>query len=888
MSSDNAQHTPMMQQYLRIKAEHPNELVFYRMGDFYELFFDDAKKAARLLDITLTARGKSAGAPIAMAGIPYHAAENYIARLIRHGESVVVCEQVGEAGAQKGPMERQVARVVTPGTVSDDAFLDERRDTLLAALVCLNERWGLAYLDMSSGRFNVQELSDIDHVLGELARIQAAEVLYPEDVSWRAQLEGQRGLRGRLPWHFDRDSGHRQLCQQFGVHDLQGFGCEAMPSAIAAAGALLVYARETQRNALPHLRGIQVDNAKDTLQLDAATRRNLEITHTLAGDTRSTLAGILDQTRSAMGSRLLRRWLHQPIRVREILLWRQQAIDELIADHAWDELSQPLADMGDGERVLSRVALRSARPRDLARLRNLLALIPDFAQWLSIRQSTRLQALAGNIAPQPALADLLQRAVVEAPPAVLRDGGVIADGFDADLDELRGLSTNAGDYLLALEAKEREASGIAALKIGYNRVSGYYFELSRLHAEQAPAHFIRRQTLKNVERYITPELKAFEDKALSASARALAREKQLFEDLLDAITFELTPLQALCESLAELDALVCLAERADTLNWAKPTLLDEPGITIEAGRHPVVERLLSEPFTANDLRLDNEQRMLVVTGPNMGGKSTYMRQTALIVLLAHIGSHVPASAASIGPVDRIFTRIGSSDDLASGRSTFMVEMTEAATILHNATPHSLVIMDEIGRGTSTFDGLSLAWAAAEYLAMQCRSLSLFATHYFELTALPDLLEGVANVHLAAAEHDGHVVFLHSVKPGPASQSYGLQVAQLAGVPAEVISRARERLALLESQSVSLRYSEPLAALATPAASPADTPPTAVAADTPQRNTSRKLSLRNDNPQADLFATRQPSDVELSLRQIDPDSLSPREALELIYALKKQL
>jgi DNA mismatch repair protein MutS len=867
----------MMQQYLRIKAEHPNELVFYRMGDFYELFFDDAKKAARLLDITLTARGKSAGAPIAMAGIPYHAAENYIARLIRHGESVVICEQIGEAGAQKGPMERQVARVVTPGTVSDDAFLEERRDTILASLVCLHERWGLAYLDMSSGRFNVQELNNFDAVAGELARIQPAELLYPEDVSWRGQLEGQRGLRGRLPWHFDRDSGHRQLCQQFAVHDLQGFGCEALPSAIAAAGALLAYARETQRNALAHLRGIQVDNAKDMLQLDAATRRNLEITHTLAGDTRNTLAGILDQTRSAMGSRLLRRWLHQPIRAREVLLWRQQAIAELISAHAWDELSQPLSDMGDGERVLSRIALRSARPRDLARLRDLLALIPGFAAWLATRESSRLRSLAGNITPQPELAGLLQRALIEAPPAVLRDGGVIADGFDAELDELRGLSTNAGDYLLALEAKEREASGISALKIGYNRVSGYYFELSRLRAEQAPAHFIRRQTLKNVERYITPELKAFEDKALSASARALAREKQLFEELLDAIAVELTPLQALCESLAELDALSCLSERADTLNWVRPTLLDVPGITIEAGRHPVVERLLSEPFTANDLHLDNERRMLVVTGPNMGGKSTYMRQAALIVLLAHIGSYVPASAARIGPVDRIFTRIGSSDDLASGRSTFMVEMTEAATILNNATPHSLVIMDEIGRGTSTFDGLSLAWAAAEYLAMECGSLSLFATHYFELTALPELLDGVANVHLAAAEHDGHVVFLHAVKPGPASQSYGLQVAQLAGVPSAVINRARERLAMLESQSVSLRHSEVTAVTASPTSSTANT-----------SNSSRARAAERNNPQPDLFATRQPSAIELALRDIDPDSLSPREALAVVYALKKQL
>lgn len=854
----------MMQQYLRIKAEHPHELVFYRMGDFYELFFDDAKKAARLLDITLTQRGRSAGEPIAMAGVPFHAAENYIGRLIRQGESVVICEQIGEPGAQKGPMERQVARVVTPGTVSDEAFLDERRDTLLGAVCCLKSQWGLATLDMASGRFRIQELGSVELLQAELARLNPAELLFPEDALWKDQLSECRGLRARMPWHFEYESAYRQLCQQFAVHDLQGYGCDNLPAAITAAGALLGYARETQRSALPHLRGISVENARDTLQMDAATRRNLELTQNLHGENQATLAAVIDQTRSPMGSRLLRRWLHQPIRQRDILKARQQAIQELLDLQAWDELGDWLATVGDGERILSRIALRSARPRDLARLRDLLALLPAISGWLLPQESLRLRELRVAIRPFPALADTLRRALVEAPPVVLRDGGVLAEGFDAELDELRGISTHAGDYLIALESQERERSGIAGLKIGYNRVSGYYFELSRAQAELAPAHFIRRQTLKNAERYITPELKAFEDKALSASARALAREKLLYDDLLDTILEELTDLQALCEALAELDVLSCLAERAHTLNWVCPTLSDEPGLHIEAGRHPVVERMLTTPFTANDLSLHPEQRMQVITGPNMGGKSTYMRQTALIVLLAHVGSFVPANAALIGPVDRIFTRIGSSDDLASGRSTFMVEMTEAANILHNATPDSLVIMDEIGRGTSTFDGLSLAWAAAEYLAADRRSLTLFATHYFELTALADQLAGVINVHLSAAEHDGHVVFLHSVKPGPASQSYGLQVAQLAGMPSAVIQAARQKLQQLELQSAAIKGSDS------------------------RMSSSKQLAAIATTSQSDLFATRYPSDVELRLRDIDPDGLTPRAAHELIYALKQLL
>lgn len=849
------EHTPMMQQYLRIKADHPNELVFYRMGDFYELFFDDAKRAARLLDISLTHRGRSAGEPIAMAGVPYHAAENYLARLIRQGESVVICEQVGEANAQKGPMERKVVRILTPGTVSDEALLDAHKENLLAAVCRVGKHWGLACLDMASGRFCLQEMSSDELLQAELARYNPSEVLYPEDASWQNLLSDCRGLRSRMPWHFEAESNHRLLCQHFDVHDLQGFGCDHLKAGSTAAGALLAYARETQRSTLPHIRNLSVEQADDILQLDVATRRNLELTQNIQGSTEATLASVLDQTRSPMGSRLLRRWLHQPIRNQQTLGERQQAIAELLEAHAWDTLGDWLNQMGDGERILSRVALGSARPRDLARLRDLLNLLPALHDWLSQQQSARLIALCQHIKPFPELASTLQAAVVEAPPVVLREGGVIANGFDAELDELRAISTNAGDHLVKLENEERERSGIASLKIGYNRVSGYYFELSRLQAEQAPVHFIRRQTLKNVERFITPELKAFEDKALSASARALAREKQLYDELLAILLTALAPLQSLCNALAELDVLCCLSERSDALNWVCPALTSHTGIVIEGGRHPVVERMLTSTFTANDVSLSPEQRMLVITGPNMGGKSTYMRQIALIVLLAHIGSHVPASRAEIGVVDRIFTRIGSSDDLASGRSTFMVEMTEAANILHNATPQSLVIMDEIGRGTSTFDGLSLAWAAAEHLALQRRAMTLFATHYFELTCLADQLDGVRNVHLSAAEHEGQVIFLHSVKPGPANQSYGLQVAQLAGIPNEVIRAAKQRLQWLENQSVHNQHQQA------------------------QQQPSQMF-------QNDLFAVAEPSAVELRLLDINPDELSPRQALDLLYELKQ--
>lgn len=851
MSTDSLNdHTPMMQQYLRIKAEYPHQLVFYRMGDFYELFFDDAIKAARLLDITQTARGKSGGKPIAMAGVPYHAAESYIGKLTRLGESVVVCEQIGDPATSKGPVERAVARIVTPGTVSDEAFLNERQDTLLCAVHSSDNRIGIASLDISSGRFSVQEVTSEEALVAELARFNPAELLIAEDGLLLKLLGDSRGLRKRLPWEFDSEAATRALCQQFQIKDLHSFGCVDLHTGIAAAGALLSYAKETQRTALPHLRGLRVESTKTSLQLDPATRRNLELTQNLNGEFEHTLAWVFDNAASAMGSRMLRRWLHQPLRDRAILLQRQEVVQELKENYRFEPLRETLRDVGDVERILGRVALKSARPRDLSRLRDTLALLPQLQAGLHSFQSTHLQQLARGISEYPELADLLHRAIIESPPVVMREGGVIADGFDAELDELRSLSANAGDYLLALEQREREASGIATLKVGYNRVSGYFIELTRTQAENAPAHFIRRQTLKNAERFITPELKLFEDKALSASSRALAREKALYEELLERLLNDLSVLQITGESLAELDVLANFSERACALNLVRPELVEAPGIHIEAGRHPVVEKVLDAPFTPNSVTLSPERRMLVITGPNMGGKSTFMRQTALIVLLAHVGSFVPAGSARIGPVDRIFTRIGSSDDLAGGRSTFMVEMTETANILHNATPESLVLMDEVGRGTSTFDGLSLAWAAADYLAREIRALTLFATHYFELTMLPEQDDGVVNVHLAAAEHGDRILFLHSVKEGPASQSYGLQVAQLAGIPAAVIQQARDKLAQLENQEVRTQLSQPAGPL-----------------------------------QNDLFSAG-PSALECKLAMINPDSLSPREALDMLYALKK--
>jgi len=854
-TSVGAGHTPFMRQYLAAKAEHPDILLFFRMGDFYELFYDDARKAARLLDITLTQRGQSAGAPIPMAGVPYHAVENYLARLVKLGESVALCEQIGDPALSKGPVKREVVRIVTPGTVTDAALMEERRDNLLLSIAAGQTGYGLAWVDLSTGRFLLTEVSSAEGLAAELARLQPAETLVGEDVAWPKLVSTLPGLRKRQPWHFDGDAARRELCRFFKTRDLLGFGVDGMPLAVAAAGCLLGYVEETQKAALPHLTGMAVENAGETIAMDAATRRNLEIDTHQSGRVENTLLGVLDETVTPMGARLLRRWLNRPLRDRQVLRGRHQAIGSLIDARRHATLRERLRGIGDLERILARVALRSARPRDLSTLRDGLAAAPSLREDIDGLDSPLLHSLVERIGDHADTAALLARAVVAQPPVLLRDGGVLAEGYDDELDELRQLSTNADQFLVDMEEREKAASGISSLKVGYNRVHGYYIEITKAHSEKAPQHYTRRQTTKNAERYITEELKQFEDKVLSAKERSLMRERALYELLLDKLTDRLSELKIAATAMAELDVLANLAERAETLDWAAPALSDEQGIHIERGRHPVVEKVRDEPFEPNDLVLDQSRRMLVITGPNMGGKSTYMRQNALIVLLAHVGSYVPASAATIGPIDRIFTRIGAGDDLSRGQSTFMVEMSETANILHNATECSLVLMDEVGRGTSTYDGLSLARAAAVHLAATSCAYTLFATHYFELTELAQDFRTIANVHLDAVEYGDQLVFMHTVKDGPANRSFGLQVAALAGLPKAVIADARRYLAALEQG-----HEVTVAVAAPPAAT----------------------------PQMGLFAPSLPSPVEEALRAMDPDELSPRDALDRLYKLKKML
>jgi DNA mismatch repair protein MutS len=856
------QHTPLMRQFFTAKAEHPDVLLFFRMGDFYEMFFDDARKAAKLLDITLTQRGSSAGQPIPMAGVPVHAYEGYLARLVALGESVAICEQIGDPALAKGLVERKVVRIVTPGTVTDEALLSERRDTLLLAVSRGKQGFGLAWADLAGGRFLVSEVASQDALDAELARLEPAEILLPDDDGWPQALLARTGVRRRAPWLFDAASGRRQLLQFFGLHDLGSFGLDDKPLCVAAAAALLGYVEETQKQRLPHLTSIAVEASDGAIAMNAATRRHLELDTRVDGDTRTTLLGVLDSTVSPMGGRLLRRWLHRPLRDRPTLRLRHHAVSMLLDSRSFESLREHFRALGDLERILSRIALRSARPRDLSTLRDGLALLPSVRALLASIDSPRLQALVAALGEHDAQAHLLASAIVPQPPVLARDGGIFAEGYDATLDELRMLSTNADQFLVDLEARERAASGIATLKVGYNRVHGYYIEISKGQSDKAPVHYTRRQTLTGAERYITEELKAFEDKVLSARERSLAREKLLYDGLLDALNEHLESLKRCASALSELDVLACFAERAQALDWSQPELSDGAGLHIARGRHPVVEAVRDEPFEPNDLVLDCPAagdegragvRMLVITGPNMGGKSTYMRQNALIVLLAHIGSFVPAARAVIGPIDRILTRIGAGDDLARGQSTFMVEMSETSYILHHATAESLVLMDEIGRGTSTYDGLALADACARHLAACNRSYTLFATHYFELTALATQDSGIANVHLDAVEHGDALVFMHAVKDGPADRSFGLQVAALAGLPKTVVRQARARLAELEQQG---RHAP-------------STPMTAQALDAPQ--------------QIGLFT---PSSAALeSLAAIEPDELTPRQALEALYRLK---
>ena len=847
MSDDSLQqHTPMMRQYWGIKAQYPDMLLFYRMGDFYELFHEDAEKAARLLGITLTKRGSSNGEPIRMAGVPYHAAEQYLAKLAKMGEAVAICEQVGDPAKSKGPVDRQVTRILTPGTLTDSALLDESRDNLLMAIAPGDGLLGLARINLASGQFILNEIAP-GLLAQELQRIAPAELLLADDFS-HAAIDVIKCSKKRLaPWQFDADSALQTLIKQFETHDLAGFGAGDLTAAVAAAGALLDYVKHTQRTTLPHITSLQVEQSQDYIQLDAATRRNLEIDQTLQGEAKPTLYSLLDTTRTAMGARLLRHWLHHPLRDVQAINDRQQAVAAMLGSD-YQALRALLSEVGDIERISARIALRTARPRDLSGLRDSLQ------QLLQLQASVQpdaplLQRLDAGLQPPQAVISLLQAAIRQEPAAVLREGGVIADGYDTELDELRGLQTNHGDFLLQFEAQEKERSGITNLKVEYNSVHGFYIEISRAQAENAPPEYRRRQTLKTVERFITPELKAFEDKVLSANERALSREKVLYEEILQALLPHIPDLQRNASAVAQLDVLSTFAERAEALNYVAPEFSPEAGLEIAGGRHPVVEQI-AQPFIANDVALSPYRQLLLITGPNMGGKSTFMRQTALIVLLAHCGCYVPAVSARMGTIDRIFTRIGASDDLAGGRSTFMVEMTETANILHNATQHSLVLLDEIGRGTSTFDGLSLAWAVARQLLEKNRSYTLFATHYFELTRIVEEFKQAANVHLDAVEHGKGIVFLHRVEEGPASQSYGLQVAQLAGIPKSVVAMAKRKLTQLEQQNIQA------------------------------------------GPQGDMFAEPEISKeaplhpLVTELETIEPDELTPRQALEVLYQLKK--
>lgn len=851
-------HTPMMQQYLRIKSEHPNILLFYRMGDFYELFFDDAKRAAELLDISLTQRGQSNGQPIPMAGVPYHAVESYLARLVQRGESVAICEQIGDPATSKGPVERKVVRILTPGTLTDESLLSDRQQNLLTALSYHNQCYGLASIELSSGRFVVTEVQTDEQVAAELQRLTPAELLYPEGLDISTLPLAQTRSRRRPSWDFDSQTAETLLNQQFNTQHLAGFGVSHLHTALGAAGALLQYLQETQRTALPHIQQITQEHSSDAIILDAATQRNLELVEPLSRGS-SCLADVVDETVSAMGSRQFKRWLQRPIRDRQVLNQRYDAVAGLTHAQSYETLQQQLRQMGDIERIVGRLGLRSARPRDFARLRDSLMQLPELQQQLS---HPALQLWQQRLQPLPELAEHLQRAIIEQPPVLIRDGGVIAEGYDSQLDEYRNLASGAEDFLRQLEQQERERTGIATLKVGYNKVHGYYIETSRNAAGQIPSDYQRRQTLKNTERYIVPALKQHEEEVLGSQAKALAREKLLYEQLFDFCQPFLARLQDIAQTLAELDTLSAFAKLAEQRQYHRPELSTTAGeLHLTGARHSVVERVSDSPFIANDTVLNKQRRMLMITGPNMGGKSTYMRQAALIVILAHMGCYVPASAAVIGEFDRIFTRIGAADDLSSGRSTFMVEMTETANILHNATASSLVLMDEIGRGTSTYDGLSLAWACAVQLASKVGCATMFATHYFELTELAEQYSNTHNIHVDAHEHGDTIAFLHQVKEGAASKSFGIQVAKLAGVPKDVIALAQQQLSALEQQHQQ---------------------PTQLASETVTGDTTRD-GTHTPEPATPSMAEQ----LAGELQRLDTDSLTPKQALDLLYSWRSR-
>jgi len=845
-------HTPMMQQYLALKAEYPDMLLFYRMGDFYEMFYEDARRAAKLLDITLTARGQSAGQPIPMAGVPFHAIDQYLARLVKLGESVAICEQIGDPATSKGPVERKVTRVVTPGTLTDAALLAASRESLLAAVAVAGDTAGLAWIALASGDLRVTQVPN-ERLASELERLQPAELLASEDLAMELPRNAT-AVKRLEPWKFDPAAARRDLARQFGTADLSGYGCDDLDTAVAAAGVLLAYCRQTQQSDLAHVTGLKVERESELVLMDAATRRNLEITETMGGAESPTLFSLLDRCATSMGSRRLRHWLHHPQRDTAVAERRQAVVAALAHGSSrlrHPEVARALAGWSDVERLTARVALRSIRPREAAGLRDTLAALPRLHAALAASGEAPLESLAGDLEPAPQVLGLLTTTLRDEPAAMLREGGVIRDGFDAELDDLRAVQSDCGSFLLAMEERERARTGIPNLRVEYNRVHGFYIEITQAQLDKVPVEYKRRQTMKNAERFITPELKAFEDKALAAGERALAREKALYEALVEALIAHIPRLKAIAQAGAELDALAALAASAEALSLTAPRFTSEDCIDIVEGRHLVVESQVDD-FIPNDASLTRSRQLLLVTGPNMGGKSTYMRQVAQIALLAYCGAFVPAKSATLGPIDRIFTRIGASDDLAGGRSTFMVEMTEAAYILNRATPSSLVLIDEIGRGTSTFDGLALAWAIAGELVRNNRSLTLFATHYFELTALPAELEGCANVHFDAVLHKDRIVFLHAVEDGPANQSYGLEVAKLAGVPSEAVRQARAYLARLDH-----------------------------------------FSARRDD-QGDLFSASPPetapprpeSPVLDRLAALDPDALSPRDAQATLYELKR--
>lgn len=845
-----SEHTPMMQQYLAIKKDYPDMLLFYRMGDFYEMFFEDAQKGAELLELTLTHRGSAKGKPIPMAGLPYHAADNYLARLVRMGQSIAICEQIGIPGLTKGPVERQVTRIVTPGTLTEEVLLDAHHENLLLAIHAHQGNYGLAYVELSSGHLRVTECADEQSLSSELERLSASEILISQDAPPLSYLKQHPSVKPRPAWEFEKKEAIRLLCKQFEVVSLEAFGLNSHPLALIACGALMAYLNITQKQALPHIKKLTIERPNECVLLDAQTLKNLEICQALNGEKKHTLLHLMNKTVTPMGSRLFKRWLTRPVRCHETLNKRHHCIEFFLSTGMNDTLRPSLKSFGDIERVLARIALNNVKPRCLVLLKNALTALPDLNALFTQSLPARLTELLTQIGDFSALSDLLNRALIDNPPQTIRDGGMLAKGYDSVLDELKSLSENANEKLIELENQEKESTGIASLKVGYNRVHGYFIEMPKSQSHLAPSRYQRRQTLKNNERFITPELKLFEDKVLSANAKALAREKMLFEGLMTEITPHLPPLTLMCQSLSEIDVLSNLAERAEALNLQKPNLVNEKIINITEGRHLVIEQLSDHPFICNDTLMNNTQSLLMLTGPNMGGKSTYMRQTALIVLLAYTGSFVPASKAKIGPVDRLFTRIGANDDISSGRSTFMVEMTETASILNHATAQSLVLIDEIGRGTSTFDGLSLAKACAFELATNIHSYTLFSTHYFELTQLAKTAKTIKNIHLDALLKNDLIIFLYKIKAGACSQSYGIEVAKMAGIPKRVIENARAILTELESKSLSNASAQEKA------------PPLTFPSVT------QKNSVHKD-----------------FLDTISPDELSPKKALDLLYQLK---